>query len=1192
MSSTPTGATRVRPAGPRGRGLDPFRGAQRQGLRSRRAPTPARLARRTLSAGLAVVVAAALLGTVAAGTAGAQTGEAGSFDDDAGSVYEPALDALAGRGHLAGTECGPRSICPDEPISRWEMAVWLVRVLDDAEPDAVESVRFADVDADAWWSPHAERLFDLEVTRGCGTAPLTYCPADAVKRGEMAAFLVRAFDLPAGGPVGFEDMAGHFHAESVNALTAAGITAGCAAAPLRFCPQDQVTRGQMALFLARAMDLIGLPSTVRFSAVAVGSYHACGLQVDETVTCWGENGAGQADALDGTFASVSAGFSHSCGLRSDETIACWGDNSLGQSTPREGRYRSVAAGGWHSCGLQSDETVECWGNNNDGQSEPPEREFSAIAAGGHHSCGLQSDGTIACWGSNSDGQIDAPTGSFSAVVAGDRFSCGLRNDSRVVCWGGNNAGQTQAPAGMFTSITAGGWHSCGLSNDMNLTCWGDNAQNQSRAPKLAFTAVSAGYGLSCGVTPNNHVACWGDVNEWSTSAPDGDYRAVDVGESHMCALDTDDSISCWGSNRYGQADPIQGRYKGLTSGASLSCGILIDDSIECWGAFGEELNVPDGLFNELSAGRSHVCGLRDDNAIVCWGQDHNGQTDAPDGQFSAVAAGEWHSCALHTDATIVCWGANWSGQASPPDGQFTAVTAGQQHSCGLQADNTVACWGSNMRGQMDSPDGQFLAVSAGSQHSCALRDDRTIVCWGSNDEGQAVPPDGEFSTVAAGYRHSCGIDIGGKIVCWGKQLVVPTPIGTTRVTRASLADPTACRPYGVSHGITAGFPLPHWAAAATGTINVAVLFVDFPDATALHTTEEEAALGLSFISRYINAVSYGRLRVEFTPLHGWLRTSNDFRRYSALSGSVWTVIPLIDGEAVQLADPNFDFTGYDSVLIVMPSSHFGGGTALGYARSDEGYVGPIARINNHSLDSRRDPFWWGSVGAHELVHTLGLLDLYSYDQNRESVTSGLGNVIADAEFGLMSMHAFFETSANDRRLAHTWVHPDGYRSTAYQLHTHAIEMLAWSRWQLGWLDPAQIRCVTEPEQVVALRPIAAPPGDSIAMAAVPLSDTEAIVVESRRKIGYDAGLEHREPDGTYTTFPALAVEGVLVYTVDSSIGSGELPIKVAGDDGNGRVADYPVLTVGQSVTVRGYTITVTSDDGTTHTVTITKIGGA
>ncbi|WP_420442807.1 hypothetical protein [Candidatus Poriferisodalis sp.] len=64
---------------------------------------------------------------------------------------------------------------------------------------------------------------------------------------------------------------------------------------------------------------------------------------------------------------------------------------------------------------------------------------------------------------------------------------------------------------------------------------------------------------------------------------------------------------------------------------------------------------------------------------------------------------------------------------------------------------------------------------------------------------------------------------------------------------------------------------------------------------------------------------------------------------------------------------------------------------------------------------------------------------------------------------------------------------------------------------------------------------------------------------------------------------------MLIYTVDAWISEGGLPIKVAGDTGNGQVADFAVLAVGESITVQGYEITVTADDGDTHTVQITKL---
>lgn len=149
-------------------------------------------------------------------------------------------------------------------------------------------------------------------------------------------------------------------------------------------------------------------------------------------------------------------------------------------------------------------------------------------------------------------------------------------------------------------------------------------------------------------------------------------------------------------------------------------------------------------------------------------------------------------------------------------------------------------------------------------------------------------------------------------------------------------------------------------------------------------------------------------------------------------------------------------------------------------------------------------------------------------------------------------------------------------------------MLGWSRWQLGWLDPSQVHCDSGAGATVSLAPIAEA-GDGVALAVVPLTAHNVIVIESRRAVGYDTGQEWVDP-GTRarTTFPGLVSEGVLVYTVDSFIDSGELPVKVAGDSGNSEVDDFPVLGLGESVTLHGYTVTVTADNGSTHTVAITR----
>ena len=388
--------------------------------------------------------------------------------------------------------------------------------------------------------------------------------------------------------------------------------------------------------------------------------------------------------------------------------------------------------------------------------------------------------------------------------------------------------------------------------------------------------------------------------------------------------------------------------------------------------------------------------------------------------------------------------------------------------------------------------------------------------------------------------------------------------------------------------VTAGFPLPGWAAPSVGTMRVAVLFVDFSDAEASYTTQEEAALGLPDAEAYLEATSYGRIDVEFVSLHQWLRAEDNHDHYL-------TERPLgdsrldVDSEAIRLADPAFDFTGYHAVMTVLPSSFFwvGENNAAG-VRTDEGTIGSVARINNGARSEPGEPTRWGDTGAHELAHSLGLLDLYPYDANRHELPGAPAEKTwIRSNFGLMGLTAAFVARPEDRRLQVDWLLPEGVRATGYTPYLDAGEMLAWSRWQLAWLDESQVRCISIPEARVTLGPVA-DPGDAAAKAAVPLSDTEVLVIESRRKMGYDADEEFRDADGALVTVPALATEGVLVYTVDASLGSGELPAKVAGDRGNGRVDDYPILAKGDRIVIWGYTIAVESDDGDTHTVTIIK----
>ena len=201
-----------------------------------------------------------------------------------------------------------------------------------------------------------------------------------------------------------------------------------------------------------------------FTQVAVGSFHACGLDAAGAVICWGENSAAPIDAPAGEFSDLSSGQSHSCALAADATIRCWGDNSRWQSDSPPGTFAAVSAGGEHTCALRGDGAAECWGNNDRQQSDAPEGVFASVSAGDNHACGLRGDGSAVCWGRNDEGQSEAPSGVFLSVSAGWRHSCGVRPDASVVCWGSNEGyrkfyGQATPPAGRFMTVSAGGDHS-------------------------------------------------------------------------------------------------------------------------------------------------------------------------------------------------------------------------------------------------------------------------------------------------------------------------------------------------------------------------------------------------------------------------------------------------------------------------------------------------------------------------------------------------------------------------------------------------------------------------------------------------------------------------------------------------------------------------------------------------------------
>ena len=195
-----------------------------------------------------VAMVAAVLGAATSAAVAQQGAPYSDVPSDA--YYAEPVSTLATAGVFVGTECD-EGFCPGDDIDRATVAVWTVRVLDGADPWPAASRRFGDVDAAHPHVAFIERLAALGVTKGCGDGSV-FCPDRTTTRAEMAAFLSRAFGLDEGPDPGFSDVPSDaWYAASVAKLAASGITKGCE--DTMFCPDQPVTRAEMATFLARAL---------------------------------------------------------------------------------------------------------------------------------------------------------------------------------------------------------------------------------------------------------------------------------------------------------------------------------------------------------------------------------------------------------------------------------------------------------------------------------------------------------------------------------------------------------------------------------------------------------------------------------------------------------------------------------------------------------------------------------------------------------------------------------------------------------------------------------------------------------------------------------------------------------------------------------------------------------------------------
>ncbi|MBI5964574.1 MAG: S-layer homology domain-containing protein [Chloroflexi bacterium] len=171
------------------------------------------------------------------------------------------IQSIWAYGITSGCTNVPLNYCPEKNITRGEMSAYIERgIHTGAFVPPVVTLTYSDTSTSIF-KYFIENLKADGITKGCSNLdPSLYCPGDPIKRSQTAVFLLRGKYWPAvhvppaaTGLVFTDVPASSFAASWIEELKALGITSGCT--PTTFCPDNLVTRAQMAVLVQRTFNL-------------------------------------------------------------------------------------------------------------------------------------------------------------------------------------------------------------------------------------------------------------------------------------------------------------------------------------------------------------------------------------------------------------------------------------------------------------------------------------------------------------------------------------------------------------------------------------------------------------------------------------------------------------------------------------------------------------------------------------------------------------------------------------------------------------------------------------------------------------------------------------------------------------------------------------------------------------------------
>lgn len=478
---------------------------------------------------------------------------------DTSGTHAAAIDQMAEVGVLSGV--GDGRYAPDRVVTRAQMATFLSNLWNARTGGALArgEASFVDIAGD---SHEASILRVATAGLAGGVGEGRYDPSGTVTRAQMATFLAR----------------------TLARLVVEGHTAYPPADPVPL-PEEPEPE----------------PDSVR-STVAAGVTHTCALTADDHSSwdCWGNNwggqlGGGTAGDDDGVntredpvrvrglddIEDLQGGLFHSCALHRDGTVSCWGENNAGQvgDGTTERRLAPTRVDGLndakrlsvfnvHGCVLRGDGQVSCWGSNRNGRlgdgttstrttpiEVPGITDAAEVAAGYAHTCVRHDDGAVSCWGDNR----------FGAVGDGTTTD----RDSPVRVDGIDDA----------IHVDAGSYRTCVVHTAGTVSCWGlaagadtgdggviDDALRPVQVQDLdEVVELASGEGTTCARRLDGDVWCWGRgsdgqlgdggrFRELSPVQVVGIDDAVQLvsGMKHICSRRATGRMYCWGENMSSQ----------------------------------------------------------------------------------------------------------------------------------------------------------------------------------------------------------------------------------------------------------------------------------------------------------------------------------------------------------------------------------------------------------------------------------------------------------------------------------------------------------------------------------------------------------------------------------------------------------------------------------------------------------------